>query len=106
MENPIQQVLAAEKEANREILEVRAAAEQSVSKARRSAKGLLEKTEERLKRATARFEEHAMRAREAQAAEVRQLAVERMQSNYEKIDSGLTEIVAAAFEENWPSAGK
>jgi vacuolar-type H+-ATPase subunit H len=104
MENPIQEVLAAERDANREVLEARAAAEQAVAAARRSAKDLLEKNEQRLKNATARFEQHALQAREAQAAEVRRAASERMQSRHAEIDSRLAELVAAAFEENWPSA--
>lgn len=105
MDNPIQQVLAAEQDASREILEARAAAERSVSAARRSAKGLLDKTEQRLNRATARFEQHARRAREVQAAETRRLAERDMQSRFEQIDSRLAKIVATAFESNWPSAG-
>ncbi len=105
MENPIQQVLAAEKDANREILDARAAAEQEVAAARRSAKVSLEKNERRLKIATARFEQHALHAREAQAAQIRRVASERMQQSSVEIDNRLAQIVEAAFEENWPSGG-
>jgi len=103
LRNPIQRVLAAEQAANRDILEARAAAEQSVSAARRSAKELLDKTEQRLKRATARFEQQAERAREAQAAEIRQLAVQQMRSRHEQIENSLVDTVATAFEASWPA---
>lgn len=103
MENPIQQVLAAERDANREILDARAAAEREVAAARRSAKVLLEKNERRLKSATARFEEQAQQEREAQAAQIRRVASERMQQSYVEIDNRLAQIVEAAFEESWPS---
>ena len=65
MENPIQQVLAAERETSREILEQRAAADRAVSAARQSAKALLEKTERRVNGAIARFEQQALKTREA-----------------------------------------
>lgn len=105
MENPIQQVLAAERNANREILDARAAAEQGVAAARRSAKGSLERNERRLKTATVRFEQHAQRAREEQAVQIRRAACERMQRSHAEIDKRLADIVETAFDENWPSEG-
>ena len=105
MENPIQRVLAAEKDANREIVDARAAAEETLSAARRAAKSLLERTEQRLKRATARFEQHALQNRDAQAAQIRRTATEQIQNGHAEIDKRLKQIVRAAFEESWPPPG-
>ena len=103
MENPIQQVLAAERETSREILEQRAAADRAVSAARQSAKALLEKTERRVNGAIARFEQQALEAREARAAAIRERAAQQMHSYFEQIDSQLSDIVSAAFAANWPA---
>ncbi len=103
MSNPIQTVLAAEQAANREILDARAQAEQAISQARRAAKQLMERTEQRLKRATHRFEQHAEKARDAEVAQIQREAVEQMSSRRGHVDERLADIVAAAFEEHWPS---
>lgn len=103
MHNPIQHVLAAEKEANRAILEARAEAESAVAEARREAKRLLAHNEQRLKQVCARFERAAQRDREARAAAMRRAAAEHGQATHAEIDRRLAALVQAVFEESWPS---
>lgn len=100
--NPIEQVLQAERRASEAVRDASARAESSLAEARRRGKALLTTTEERLHRATTRFEQRARAAREAQAADTEREVRAEIERRRATVDRHLAEFIAEAIEGYWP----
>ncbi len=106
MSNPIQQVLAAEKAAERDIFQARAAAEHTLLEVQRRLREYEQASEQRLRRAVRRFELGAAQRREARARRVREAAADLIAAQHAEVRSRLPELVEQAFAARCPGGEK
>jgi vacuolar-type H+-ATPase subunit H len=100
--NPIQQVLEAEKRANEEIERERTHAAQTLSEARLWARNLMTRTERRLQRAIAPFEQSSAERRNEEARALRERVAHETRQRRREMESSLDAIVDEVFRHRWP----
>jgi vacuolar-type H+-ATPase subunit H len=100
--NPIQEVLAAEREAGQQVEAARGEAERVIAQARRRARTIRSRNDERTRRALAGYERAQNERRENAATELRMAAAEEFEQ-YESLVSGsLDELIERTFRDFWP----
>lgn len=102
MPNPIQQVLAAEREAREGIERAQREAEAAVSDTRRMAKQLLQRNEQRTQNALARYEKRQKKLTEVEAERLRQEASAEQKHAQTRVDKSFEVLVDETFDAFWP----
>ena len=100
--NPIQQVLEAEREAKERIKRAQHEADAAVSDARRIAKQLLKRNEQRTQKVLVRYEENQKQLTEAEAERLRQEAGAELKQAQIGVDKNFEALVDETFAAFWP----
>ncbi len=102
LENPIQQVLEAERAAEAQIATARQEAETAVTEARKQAPSILRRNETRTQRAVERYAEQQSHLLETKAQALRQKAEDKLGDEQVLLDEHFDQIVEEIFNDVWP----
>ena len=102
VENPIQQVLEAERAAKKQIDAARHQVASAIAAARRQAKAILSRNEARTQRVIERFEQQENKLLEAEAEKLRHASKRELDEYKTKLTNGFKQIIDETFKEFWP----
>lgn len=102
MQNPIQQVLEAEREARERIEGARRESETALSDTRRMAKELLKRNEQRTQQALQRYEKKQKQLTEVKAEKLSRKANADLKHEQTIVDEQFEVLVDEAFDAFWP----
>ncbi len=102
LENPIQQVLEAERAAEAEVAAAREAAEAAVTEARKQAPFILHRNEIRTQRAVERYEKQQSKLLTTKTRALRQQSEAKLAGEQTLLDGHFDQIVEELFRDTWP----
>jgi vacuolar-type H+-ATPase subunit H len=102
LENPIQQVLAAERAAEAEIAAAREAAEAAVTAARKRVPTIVHSNETRTQRAVERYEKQQSKMLKTKTRALRQESEAKLTDEQTLLDEHFDHIVEEIFNDVWP----
>jgi vacuolar-type H+-ATPase subunit H len=104
--NPIEQVLRAEREASDQIERERAQAARALSDARLWARRFMRRTEERLQKAAARYEQRCGQQRDTEVQVLRERDARETRRRRADTEKDLAQTVDDVLERHWPAGGE
>lgn len=102
LENPIQQVLKAERAAEAEIAAAREAAEKAITEARKQAPTILHRNETRTQRAVERYAKQQAKLLKTKTHALRQESEAKLADEQTLLDQHFDQIVEQIFKDIWP----